>query len=220
MHPRPVLALVATALCLCGCGAGAPDGSPVPAPPAASSAATFGGTDRAWVEINIAMGEELLPLLDLAPSRSRDAEVRALAADAKALHLTELAALYELHAAAGLPSENPHKGMPMPGMVTPEQVAAASASTGPAFDELLSGPSPRASRSGRPAGHQRTDLGARAANQGAGRADDRGPRRNGRSGTRFRNVNMISGQFLRRFLLSRVPVAVRVPLPQFADGHG
>ena len=139
-HVRPphvVTLVAAAALCLGGCGAGTPDGSPAPAPSAVGSAATFGGTDRAWVEINIAMSEELLPLLDLAPSRSKDAEVKTLAADAKALHEKELAVLYELHDAAGLPSENPHKGMPMPGMVTPQQVAEAGARTGPAFDKLL-----------------------------------------------------------------------------------
>jgi uncharacterized protein (DUF305 family) len=130
----PVVPLIAVALCLGGCRAESPA---TPAPPVVSSAATFGGTDRAWVEINIAMGEELLPLLELAPARSRDAEVKALAADAKTLHQKELATLYALHDAAGLPAENPHKGMPMPGMVTPEQLAEASASTGPAFDKLL-----------------------------------------------------------------------------------
>jgi uncharacterized protein (DUF305 family) len=102
-----------------------------------SSAPVFGGTDRAWVEINLAMSEEVLPLLTLARTRSAKAQVKALAADAEALTRAELTILYELHAAAGLPARNPHKGMPMPGMVTPEQVAEAAAETGPAFDALL-----------------------------------------------------------------------------------
>ena len=137
MIARRCLLPVVAALALGGCGAGAPGGNPAPAPPPASSAPVFGGTDRAWVEITIAMGEELLPLLDLAPRRSADPAVRALAAEVKALHERELATLYELHDAAGLPTENPHKGMPMPGMVTPEQVAEAAGTTGAAFDALL-----------------------------------------------------------------------------------
>jgi uncharacterized protein (DUF305 family) len=124
--------VVAVSLGACGAGAAAP-----PAPPAVSSAPAFGGTDRAWVEISIAMGEELLPLLALAPQRSADPAVRRLAAEVTALHQRELAILYELHAAAGLPAENPHKGMPMPGMVTPEQVTEAAGQTDGAFDALL-----------------------------------------------------------------------------------
>ena len=137
MTARRCLPLVVVALGLAGCGAGAPAGPPAPAPPAVSSAPAFGGTDRAWVEISIAMGEEVLPLLDLAPQRSADPAVRRLAAQVSALHRDELTSLYALHDAAGLPAENPHKGMPMPGMVTPEQVAEAAATTGAAFDALL-----------------------------------------------------------------------------------
>jgi uncharacterized protein (DUF305 family) len=136
VSPRHPVALIAVTLCLTGCDTGT-SAPPVPAPPAVSSAPAFGGTDRAWVEITIAMGEELLPLLALAPARARKAQVKALATDAEALTERELATLYELHAAAGLPAQNPHKGMPMPGMVTPEQVAEAAAETGPAFDALL-----------------------------------------------------------------------------------
>jgi uncharacterized protein (DUF305 family) len=137
VHPRHVVPLLAAALCLGGCDAGGPAGPAAPPPPPASSAPAFGGTDRAWVEITIAMGEELLPLLALAPDRCRDPQVKTLAADARALTEGELATLYQLHDAAGLPAENPHKGMPMPGMVTPEQVAEAAAAAGPAFDALL-----------------------------------------------------------------------------------
>jgi uncharacterized protein (DUF305 family) len=133
---RRHLPLLLAVICLGACEAGTPATTP-PAPPAVGSAAAFGGTDRAWVEINIAMGEELLPLLALAPARSRDPRVRTLAAEVKALHEKELATLYRLHDAAGLPAENPHKGMPMPGMVTPEQVSEAASVSGPAFDALL-----------------------------------------------------------------------------------
>ena len=118
-------------------------GTTAPTPPAAASSAApgsagfFGGTDLAWVEITIAMNEELLPLLDLAPARGEDPALRALAAEVKAGHEQELGALRALHDQARLPSENPHKGMPMPGMVTPDQVTEAAATKGAAFDELL-----------------------------------------------------------------------------------
>jgi uncharacterized protein (DUF305 family) len=137
VSPRHTIGLIAVALCLTGCDSGTAAAPSPPAPPVASSAPVFGGTDRAWVEITIAMSEELLPLLALVPERAGKAQVKALAADAEALTRRELATLYELHDAAGLPATNPHKGMPMPGMVTPEQVAEAAAETGPAFDALL-----------------------------------------------------------------------------------
>jgi Domain of unknown function (DUF305) len=113
---------------------------PRPRPSAVvGSAPSFGGTDRAWLEITIAMDEQVLPLLDLAPTHGSAAALRTLAAEVTTFHQQELVALRELHALAGLPAENPHKGMPMPGMVTPEQVAAAAAVTGSRFDALLSG---------------------------------------------------------------------------------
>ena len=119
-------------------GAGACGGTePPPAPSPAVAVSAFGGTDRAWVEINIAMDEELAPLLALAETRSKDPAVRALAAEITTVNQRELRLLYQLHDAAGLPAENPHKGMPMPGMVTPELVTEAAAASGPAFDELL-----------------------------------------------------------------------------------
>ncbi|GAA3916554.1 DUF305 domain-containing protein [Actinoplanes auranticolor] len=125
-------------------GAGACDSGASPAaPPAVSSSKApgssgfFGGTDLAWVEITIAMNEELLPLLALAPTHASDPGLRALAAEVRATHEQELGTLRSLHDEAGLPAENPHKGMPMPGMVTPEQVAEAAAARGAAFDKLL-----------------------------------------------------------------------------------
>jgi uncharacterized protein (DUF305 family) len=123
-----------------GCGGGATAPAPaasVVAAPAPGSSGFFGGTDLAWVEITIAMNEELLPLLDLAPGHSRDAAVQQLAAQVRAGHEDELGVLRGLHDQARLPAENPHKGMPMPGMVTPDQVTEATAVSGPAFDKLL-----------------------------------------------------------------------------------
>jgi len=138
---RPLLACaLAAALALTGCGSADPAPAPTAAPPAAPSAGGagfFGGTDLAWVEINIAMNEELVPLLDLAATRSADAGVQAYVTQVRDLNDRELTTLRTLHDEAGLPAENPHKGMPMPGMVTPDQVTEAAAKSGAAFDALL-----------------------------------------------------------------------------------
>jgi hypothetical protein len=116
-------------------GAGCAGPTPVsPAPVSTTPSASFGGTDRSWIEINIAMDEELLPLLDLVGAGSGLAEV---VAQVRAFTEAELTELRRLHAEAGLPRENPHKGMPMPGMVMPSQVAAAAALRGEEFDTAL-----------------------------------------------------------------------------------
>ncbi|MEU4218643.1 DUF305 domain-containing protein [Actinoplanes sp. NPDC026623] len=121
----------------CDAGAAAPVPAATTGSAAPSGAGHFGGTDLAWVEINIAMNEELAPLLALAATHSSSAETKALAAETAALNDRELGTLRGLHDQAGLPAENPHKGMPMPGMVTPEQVTQAEAARGAAFDALL-----------------------------------------------------------------------------------
>ncbi|GIF41478.1 hypothetical protein Axi01nite_57890 [Actinoplanes xinjiangensis] len=116
-------------------GAGCAGPTPVsPVPVSTTPSASFGGTDRSWIEINIAMDEELLPLLDLVGAGSGLADVVAQVREFTEAELTELR---RLHAEAGLPRENPHKGMPMPGMVMPSQVAAAAALRGKEFDTVL-----------------------------------------------------------------------------------
>lgn len=127
-------ALTATLLVLPGCSATA--SAPAPAPPA-RSAVTFGGTDLAWLEINIAMDEELLPLLALTAGQTRNPRVLALTEQVKAFTGTELGALRALHDQAGLPAENPHEGMPMPGMMTPELLAQAKKLRDKEFDSML-----------------------------------------------------------------------------------
>lgn len=129
---------LAAVLVVAGCST-APASSPAsPAPVATRSVnAAFGGTDLAWIEINIAMDEQLIPLLDIVGDRTRNDDVLALARQVEAFTYAELNTLRELHDQAGLPAENPHKGMPMPGMVTPEQVTEAGKLTGPAFDKVL-----------------------------------------------------------------------------------
>jgi uncharacterized protein (DUF305 family) len=134
-----VCLLTATLLSVTACGDSGSRTDPGTPTVAASSGAPgfFGGTDLAWVEINIAMDEQLMPLLDLVPTHSASPDVKALAAQVRAFHQQELGTLRKLHDQARLPSENPHEGMPMPGMVTPDQVAEAAKATGAGFDTLL-----------------------------------------------------------------------------------
>jgi uncharacterized protein (DUF305 family) len=125
--------LLAGALLLTGCTNSA-DPSATATPTTASQ---FGGTDLAWIELNLAMDEEILPLLDLVPTRSGSANVQALALQVQGFTIAELNVLRRLHDQAGLPAKNPHKGMPMPGMVTPEQVSEAAKLTGKPFDAFV-----------------------------------------------------------------------------------
>ncbi|MFC3987625.1 DUF305 domain-containing protein [Actinoplanes siamensis] len=128
-NPRILAASLLLGLAACA--------GPADPPPAQPSKSTFGGTDLAWVEINIAMNEELLPLLDLAGTKTADPGLKDLSAQVRTFTTEELGTLRELHDEAGLPSENPHKGMPMPGMVTPSLLAEASRQRGENFDDLL-----------------------------------------------------------------------------------
>jgi uncharacterized protein (DUF305 family) len=119
-------------------GAGQPaSAATTPATASPGAPGVFGGTDLAWVELSIAIDEQLLPLLDLAPAHGAGPGVRKLAADVKTSAAAELATLYKLRDQAKLPSQNPHEGMEMPGMVTPEQVTQAAQTTGAGFDSLL-----------------------------------------------------------------------------------
>ena len=138
MNYIPRLLFVAV-LGLAGCSTTGADATTSPAVTASTQAAShgFGGTDLAWIEINIAMNEQLLPLLDLAPKRTADPDTRAFVLQVKAFTDAELNVLRDLHTRAGLPAENPHEGMPMPGMVTPDQVIEAAQLAGPAFDETV-----------------------------------------------------------------------------------
>lgn len=118
------------ALLLAGCGTPAPAPQPAPGP-----VSTFGGTDLAWIEIMLAMNEQVVPLLDAVPAHAGGAATRDLAATVRVFTEAELPELRDLHRLAGLPAENPHTGMPMPGMVTDTELAAMTALSGTAFDE-------------------------------------------------------------------------------------
>jgi Domain of unknown function (DUF305) len=71
---------IAALLAVAGCASGNAT-TTAPAAPALSAgqAGFFGGTDLAWVEINIAMDEQLLPLLALVPAKAASADVKAYA---------------------------------------------------------------------------------------------------------------------------------------------
>jgi hypothetical protein len=124
-----LIPVLTAAVLLTGCGA-APAAAPAPVSPA-----TFGGTDRAWIEITLAMNEQVVPLLDVVPGRADGAAARDLAARVRVWTEAELPELRALHALAGLPAENQHVGMPMPGMVTETELAAMTELSGPAFDD-------------------------------------------------------------------------------------
>jgi hypothetical protein len=119
-----LITVLTAAVLLTGCGT--PQAAPAPLP-----ATTFGGTDRAWIEITLAMNEQVVPLLDAVPGHTDGAAARDLAARVRVWTEAELPELRALHALAGLPAENPHVGMPMPGMVTKL--------SGPAFDAAATG---------------------------------------------------------------------------------
>ena len=126
-----LITVLTTVLLLTGCGGPAAP-QPVPAP-----ATTFGGTDRAWIEINLAMNEQVLPLLDVVPGHADGAAARDLAARVRVFTEAELPELRALHGLAGLPAENPHVGMPMPGMVTDTELATMTKLGGPDFDAAV-----------------------------------------------------------------------------------
>jgi uncharacterized protein (DUF305 family) len=126
--------LLAGVLGLAGCAAPAADPAPASAPTAATQ---FGGTDLAWIEINIAMDEELSPLLALVPQHSGSPQVQAVALQVQAFTEAELTDFRALRDQAGLPATNSHKNMPMPGMVTPDQVVKAGKLNGRPFDTMV-----------------------------------------------------------------------------------
>jgi hypothetical protein len=124
--------LIAAGLLAAGLQGGCahPAGRPAPA---ATAGPAFNGTDLAWIEVNIAMREQLLPLLTFV----REKGDTALTARVRPVAEAELATLRALHDRAGLPAQNPHEGMPMPGMVTPEDLAHLRTLSGVALDKAV-----------------------------------------------------------------------------------
>ncbi|GGM58540.1 hypothetical protein GCM10011608_49410 [Micromonospora sonchi] len=135
-------AVLAAALLLGGCAARgdtpSPAGTPTPATASGTgSAGPFSATDVAWLQLNVAMIERLLPVLDLVPDRSADPAWRGLAARVEEDHRSALARSRRLLSDAGASATNPHAGHDMPGMVTAEELAALRKSTGRSFHLLV-----------------------------------------------------------------------------------
>jgi uncharacterized protein (DUF305 family) len=126
-------------ICVGGCAAGlhSHSGNPSTSASTPTAASSFTATDRAWIEINIAMDEQLVPMLGLVDSHTGSAAIRDLGKKADASTKSELLDLRRLHDQADLPAENPHKGMEMPGMVSSNQIAHASALREADFDNYF-----------------------------------------------------------------------------------
>ena len=123
---------------LAGCaGDGEPAADRGPAGSPAASAAGFSPVDTGWVQLVLPMTEQVLPLLELAPSRGGDPKLAAWAADVAAGHRADVAELRRLRDRMGLPATNVHEGHAMPGMVTAAHMARARQAEGAAFDRLL-----------------------------------------------------------------------------------
>jgi uncharacterized protein (DUF305 family) len=109
----------------------------VPSAAAVTAPGGFGPTDVAWVELMIPMDTQALRLLAMVPGKVSDPEVKRLAARISAYHRSELVKLRELLLRSGVPQTDPHQGHTMPGMVTPDELAAIGRASGAAFDRLV-----------------------------------------------------------------------------------
>lgn len=120
-------------------GSGAPGAGSVPTDGGTASAAPsgFSATDRAWLQLTIAMDERIIPVFDQVPERVDEPRMRALVRRFEASHRDTLPRLRALYGRSGGPARNPHEGHDMPGMATPAQLAAARRATGRAAAELF-----------------------------------------------------------------------------------
>jgi uncharacterized protein (DUF305 family) len=94
-------------------------------------------TDVAWTQLVIALDERIITVLDLTPTRSRDAGVIALSADIAAQHRSEIEQLRGNLLAMGATDDNPHAEHEMPGMVTAATFTELKQANGSGFDQLL-----------------------------------------------------------------------------------
>jgi hypothetical protein len=97
----------------------------------------FNVTDRAWVQLMIPMDEQLLPALELAITRSESPSARTLATQLRDALRVELVELHRLGQLAELPSDNPHRGHKMPGLVDGDTLASLRLAAADAFDPLF-----------------------------------------------------------------------------------
>ncbi|MFF7359597.1 DUF305 domain-containing protein [Streptomyces sp. NPDC008125] len=106
-------------------------------PTAGASAPAFNATDSAWILLMIPMAERARLLTDLAPSRTTDPALAALAADTGATLRADLRRLRAVLRLSGVPDTHPHEGHDMPGMVSLDTLRKAADANGPAFDRIL-----------------------------------------------------------------------------------
>jgi uncharacterized protein (DUF305 family) len=145
-----VLAAALSALAVCGCAgpevragtsgaAAAAADSPAASSPTATGTGTetLNPTDLAWIQLQLAMDEQALHILKLAPGSGGRPALKRWAAEVAEGHRAELTALRELLTAAGVPDTNPHEGHDMPGMVNATELRALEAAEGHEFDRLL-----------------------------------------------------------------------------------
>jgi uncharacterized protein (DUF305 family) len=102
-------------------------------------ASAFNATDTAWILLMIPMNDRARLLTDLAPRRTADPALAALAARTGSLLRGDLRRLRLVLRLSGVPDTHPHEGHNMPGMVSVDTLKKATAATGPAFDEILAG---------------------------------------------------------------------------------
>ncbi|MFI1223322.1 MULTISPECIES: DUF305 domain-containing protein [unclassified Streptomyces] len=107
------------------------------ASPAPSATGTATSTDIGWVQLMTPMNQQAVKLLTLAADRAAEPRVRAFAVRLRTGQEAELRRLRPLLTRMGLPRSDVHAGHDMPGMVTEQDLAAARAAEGPAFDRLV-----------------------------------------------------------------------------------
>ncbi|WP_328718910.1 DUF305 domain-containing protein [Streptomyces sp. NBC_00247] len=106
-------------------------------PTAGASAQAFNATDSAWILLMIPMSERARLLTDLAPSRTADPALAALAADTGSTLRADLRRLRAVLRLSGVPDTRPHEGHDMPGMVSLDILRQAADANGQAFDRML-----------------------------------------------------------------------------------
>ncbi|WP_327287486.1 DUF305 domain-containing protein [Streptomyces sp. NBC_01198] len=145
MRAPSVAAALLAATLVAGCSA---EAASVPAPQGATSAvpsATGTGgarqldpTDLAWAQLLKPMDEQVMAMVQLAPSHAAAPAVRQLAQRISPDVAAELASLDGLLRSAGQdPAVNVHEGHHMPGMMTVDELTSLGESQGAAFDRLF-----------------------------------------------------------------------------------
>jgi uncharacterized protein (DUF305 family) len=153
MRAPSVAAVLLAATLTAGCSA---EAGSAPAPQGATSAAVpavpsavpstvgTGGTgqlnptDLAWAQLLKPMDEQVMAMVELAPSHAAASAVRQLAQRISADCAAELTSLDGLLRSAGQdPGVNVHEGHHMPGMMTSDELTSLGESEGAAFDRLF-----------------------------------------------------------------------------------